>query len=422
MTVMFSCAFLCVSLFLKGILASPEENATLLPLWKDNMRSRQTRPTLGGPVLVDASNYFDSVYYTNIQVGNPPQSFSVLIDTGSSDLWVPSLQCTTACQQRKRYDASTSRTTVDLQRSASVYYGHGSASGQLYRDDVRLGGLQSDGTVFIAAIKSSNSQPGTVDGLLGLGFSSLSWANNAVPREHKGKSSVVENLWNQNKISAPAFGLWLSPYSNTIMRKPQVGGEIALGSSVGNPKRYTGAVTWLSVGSTSSWWIVDLSGVQASTGANEIASRKVKAVVDSGTTLIVTDYATAESINKKLGAYGTGIKGLWGLDCAKLRASPITLSFTLGGKKFTLAGKDMVVQVYPENKSMCYAPVMSSVSRKRMPLGSDQFFMLHHLQADKTDRFILGEIFLRKVYTIYDYNVGANGKASPRVGLAMSIP
>ncbi|KAL6562269.1 hypothetical protein OROGR_003276 [Orobanche gracilis] len=169
--------------------------------------------------IVALKNYMDAQYFGEIGIGTPPQKFTVIFDTGSSNLWVPSSKCyfSVPCYFHSKYKSSQSRTYKKNGKSAAIRYGTGAISGFFSEDDVKIGDLVVKGQEFIEATR----EPGITflvakfDGILGLGFKEIS-VGNATP--------VWYNMVNQDLVKDPVFSFWL----NRNVQEEQ-GGELVFG-------------------------------------------------------------------------------------------------------------------------------------------------------------------------------------------------
>src|SRR5437764_913181 len=66
---------------------------------------------IGHSMLTNVEHH---LWYAEIEVGSPANTFTVDIDTGSSDLFLPGVQCGSSCDGHKRYDPAQSSTSKDL--------------------------------------------------------------------------------------------------------------------------------------------------------------------------------------------------------------------------------------------------------------------------------------------------------------------
>ncbi|CAL1588822.1 unnamed protein product [Knipowitschia caucasica] len=327
------------------------------------------------------TNFMDAQYFGSISIGSPPQEFTVLFDTGSSNLWIPSIHCSffdVACWFHHRYNAKKSSTYVVNGTQFSIRYGRGSLSGFISEDTVSVAGLLVPKQQFGEAVK----QPGITfavarfDGILGMAYPSISVAK---------VTPVFDSAMAAKSLPQNVFSFYIS-------RDPQaaVGGELILGGT--DPQHYTGELHYVNV-TRKAYWQIQMSGISI---GNQLTLCKVgcQAIVDTGTSLIVGPSAEVRALHKAIGAVPL-IMGEYIIDCKKVPDLPV-VTFNIGGIMYNLTGNDYVMKESQKGVSICLSG-----------------FMAMDIPPPAGPLWILGDVFIGKYYTVFD-------RSSDRVGFALA--
>jgi len=326
--------------------------------------------TSEGSIVIN--DYENAQYYGEIALGTPEQKFNVIFDTGSSDLWVASSNCDSSCGRHAEYDSSKSSTYIQNGTVFDIMYGSGPVSGYQSIDNLNFGGLvvqqQEFAEVTNAAGLGAAYKLGKFDGILGLAFPCLSV--NKVP-------TPFENVVSQGLVQNAEFAFYLGDSRSDK-------GELLLGGT--DPKHYTGDFTYVNL-REATYWEITLNGLNVD-GTSYVGSEGSKAIVDSGTSILTGPSDVVKNIAKQIGAKRI-IEGEYMVACDY---SLPNLDFVINGVTYSLSPSDYLI---PDGDMCLFGMMGLDIPQPTGPL------------------FILGDVFMRKYYTVFDV-------ANKRVGFALA--
>jgi hypothetical protein len=261
---------------------------------RDTGRSGDAAPEAAAVVAVPLKACPQGDYSAPVSIGGS-QTFSLVLDTGSTTLGVASSACTTCDGVTPVYQPSSGAT--DEHMTATSQYVTGDWSGEIYQDQVATGPTAS-AEVKLVAIDSQKGFFETVQ--CGQGVVGFAPASSAL----SGTTGYFDQLV-ATRGFADVFGLELCPTGGTLW----LGGyDPAVASA---PLQY---VPFSSSPYSSYYYVVGLSSVTVAGTTVPLASGSyTDAIVDTGTNAFVVSTAAYDAITSAIAA-SPGFAQVFGAD------------------------------------------------------------------------------------------------------------
>ncbi|KAG0642068.1 aspartic peptidase domain-containing protein [Tuber brumale] len=303
----------------------------------------------------------DLSYFSEVKFGSNNKSFILVIDTGSSDTWIPSDTCRSrACQVHTKYGAKDSKTLLTSTRTFSIRYGSGQVEGTLVSDDVSFAGFNMNISFGVATRVSDDFIYFPIDGIMGLGFRDASIQN--VP-------TIMDELVNNGLIDQKLFGIALARSTDAVND-----GVVNFGAI--DASLFEGELNFMPSVSQQGLWEIKLDDASVDGRGAGFSGRT--AIIDSGTSLILLPPADALKLHSIIpGAETNG--DVFAVPCN----TTSNIEFTFGGVKYKVPPKDYVSGRISTEQDIC-----QSLITGRQILGKNMW--------------LLGDVFLKNVYSVFD--------------------
>lgn len=332
--------------------------------------SSSTTPTLAQSAALDQDGR-DISYFSTIRIGSNNKAFRCVMDTGSSDLWVPASDCAdAACRTSPLHktnvvnhetlgatDSSTLRTST---AAWTITYGSGAVKGKLVQDTISIAGMKTSSIAFgTASTLSTSFQNFPADGILGLGSASSSAQK--VP-------TFMDNLVTSGMLTRKlvAFNIHRAKDNDND-------GQVSFG--VVDTTKFSGALISVKNVAKGGLWEAAIEGITVAGTAITIGT--ISGIIDTGTTLLIAPPALATAIHTPLtGAQSDG-QGSFSIPCS----TTAQISLTFGGRPFFIDPRDYVGSVISGNN--CLSRITGQ---------------------DIGGKLLIGDVFLKNTYTVFDFD------------------
>jgi len=303
---------------------------------------------LGGE-HVNVKDFMNAQYFIEVEVGTPGQKFTVVPDTGSSNLWMYSHKCWTSapCWTHPTFDNSKSSTYKKDGQAFDIQYGSGGVKGTVGRDVATINGdiKATMGFGEVTSVSGMSFIASQMSGILGLAYKSIS-------------VDGLDTFMDLSTLKDKSFSFYLHDTSaQSYMVIPGMDSE-----------NYTTVQSHKVV--EEKYWALKLDSVTK--GTKKIDASKYKAVIDSGTSLLVGPKAIVSELID-----GVSVKQ----DCSNLSTLP-NITWTIDGQDYELTSKDYVLQIQGE--------CLLGIQAMDMPAGFNYI--------------ILGDVFMRKYPSYFNLN------------------
>lgn len=389
-------------------------------------------------VHVFQENLEDNAYISDIYVGNPPQKLRALFDTGSTNTWVLNhkVQLPNGAEKEYSYDDSKSCSANKTPQRAMIQFGSGALAGHFVNDDMRIGSCdgKSNGQLHIKNQKFGNVEKQSTiftgknfEAIIGMAYPALA---------EKGVTPVFDEMMKQNLLKNNVFAFYLTSKQNEGL-----GMKSDLTFGYYDRAKFTGNIHWNDI-KFKYMFGVQMDDILVNGKSTKLCDGKNCLITfDSGTSLMSMPTFATEALNKQ------GIPTANKAVSCKNEKQFGELTLVIGGQNYVLDNDEWMFPAQSDGFAQAESKMMSM--RKPFPLGpqfvslADSDELVETTPASSTNTqiesdsskivsggpskcgstimsmniakqmFLVGDVFMRKYYTIFD-------RENDRVGLAQA--